>query len=92
MKETWSAMRKIIAPIMFVALATTGLSVGVTSAANADGASASPTILQFEDGNAHAATGTFDGWNTWSGAVSSVGIQAAPSGNSGNALKFVRGP
>jgi len=35
MKETWSAMRKIIAPIMFVALATTGLTVAGTTAAHA---------------------------------------------------------
>ncbi|NBU32139.1 MAG: fibronectin type III domain-containing protein [Actinobacteria bacterium] len=92
MKATWSAMRKIIAPIMFVALAATGMTVGVSTAAHADAAVAVPTVLNYSDGDALDATGTFDSWNTWSGPVSSVGIDTAPTPNGGNALKFVKGP
>jgi hypothetical protein len=92
MKETWSAMRKIIAPIMFVALATTGMTVAGSTAAHADTANAVPTLINYSDGNALDATDTFDSWNTWSGPVSSVGVDTAPTPNGGNALKFVKGP
>ena len=67
MKETWSAMRKIIAPIMFVALATTGMTVAGSTAAHATTTSP-PLIATFESGDTFGATagGGFGAW--WAGA------------------------
>ena len=67
MKETWSAMRKIIAPIMFVALATTGMTVAGSTAAHAT--TSSPALIAtFEPGDTFGATaaGGFGAW--WAGA------------------------
>ena len=91
MKETWSAMRKVIAPIMFVALATTGLTAAVSTAANAAGNSGKPTVITYEGSDIGDATFTYDSWHNWEGVTSAVYPTAAPTPASGTALYFLRG-
>ena len=63
MKETWSAMRKIIAPIMFVALATTGMTVAGSTAAHATTTS-NPLVATFEPGDTLGASAN-SGFGAW---------------------------
>jgi len=75
MKETWSAMRKIIAPIMFVALATTGLTVAGSTAAHAD-----TSTITF-DGSTYDSIASAYGCDWWTSANDAQG------NTTGNALQ-----
>ena len=75
MKETWSAMRKIIAPIMFVALATAGMTVAGSTAANA----ATSTITF--DGSTYDSIASAYGCDWWTSANDAQG------NTTGNALQ-----
>jgi len=76
MKETWSAMRKIIAPIMLVALATTGMTVAGSTAAHAD--TASPVFVTFEPNDTWP-TRTDYPWNFWGDVTKNVTGWGAPN-------------
>jgi hypothetical protein len=63
MKETWSAMRKVIAPIMLVALATTGMTVAGSTAAHAD----TTSTITF-DGSTYDSIASGYGCDWWTSA------------------------
>ena len=71
MKASWSATRKVIASISFVALAATGMTVAGSTAANAADV-ARPTYLSFDDA---------DGWatNWWNQTSSGTDWWAGPT-------------
>ena len=80
MKASWSATRKVIASISFVALAATGMTVAGSTAANAADL-ARPTYLSFDDADGWAtnwwnqtSSGTdwWAGWNECNAVIWSV--------------------
>ena len=78
MKETWSAMRKIIAPIMLVALATTGMTVAGSTAARADA-----STITF-DGSTYDSIASTYGCDWWTSANDA---KADGTNSTGNALQ-----
>jgi hypothetical protein len=94
MKETWSAMRKIIAPIMFVALATAGMTVAGSTAANADGIPTTRNVTYTYESDATSSNisgSMYDtaGWNPGSPGAISVGTPSVD--HAGKAINVTRG-
>ena len=87
-------MRKIVAPIMFVALATTGLTVAGSTAAHADGIPTTRNVTYTYESDATSSniSGMYDSpadWNPFSPATNSIGTPSVS--HAGKAILVTRG-